>query len=84
MIEAMLASKSIVASNVGGIPELVPSGEFGLLVKAGDPVTLADRIGELVGDAGRRERLGRNARERAAKLFTASAMAAQYLDLYSG
>jgi glycosyltransferase involved in cell wall biosynthesis len=84
MIEAMLASKSIVASNVGGIPELLPSGEFGLLVKAGDPVTLADRIGELVGDAGRRERLGRNARERAANLFTASAMAAQYLDLYSG
>jgi glycosyltransferase involved in cell wall biosynthesis len=83
MIEAMLASKSIVASEVGGIPELIPSADFGRLVEAGDPQALAEWLEELLGDEGLRGRLGRRARERATRLFTASAMAERYLELYS-
>jgi glycosyltransferase involved in cell wall biosynthesis len=83
MIEAMLAGKAIVASAVGGIPELLPSSEFGLLVAPGDAAGLASGLAGLIDDLGRRERLGARARERALEHFTASAMAETYLSLYA-
>ena len=83
MIEAMLAGKAIVASEVGGIPELLPAPDLGLLVEPGDASGLAERLGELVRDRGLRERLGVAARAHAMAHFTASAMAEKYVALYA-
>jgi len=53
VIEAMARALPCVATDVGGIPELLPPED---LVPPGDPVALADRIGELLGDPARWER----------------------------
>lgn len=83
MIEAMLSGRAIVASDVGGIPELVDSSAVGLLVPPGDAEALAGKLAELIRDAELRSRLGEAARARALMHFTASAMAERYLALYS-
>ncbi|MGE3595682.1 MAG: glycosyltransferase family 4 protein [Dehalococcoidia bacterium] len=84
VIEAMLAGRAIVASDVGGIPELLPSSDYGLLVRPGDPVDLAGRLTELIEDPARRARLGNAARVRAAGRFTAAVMTDEYLLHYCG
>lgn len=58
MIEALAAGKPLVASAVGGIPEVVREGETGLLVPPGDAAALADALRRLVEDAPLRARLG--------------------------
>ena len=84
MIEAMLAGRPVLASDVGGIPELIPSAEFGVLVPPGDPTALKDALIRLAAAPELRARLGEAARRRAAAEFTAAAMAEQYLCLYEG
>ena len=61
VIEAMAANVPVVASRVGGIPELVCHGETGRLVAPGDPVALAQAIKDLLNDPAERERLARRA-----------------------
>ena len=64
LIEAMWWSRPIVATSVGGIPEMIADGESGLLVPPKSPERLADAILRLLGDATLRARLG-TARARA-------------------
>jgi glycosyltransferase involved in cell wall biosynthesis len=66
ILEAMAAGVPVVASRLGGIPELVRDGETGLLVEPGKPGELAQRIQQLVDDAPLRDTLGIAAREVAA------------------
>ena len=80
-LEAMAAGKPIVASWVGGVPEIVVEGENGLLVPPEEPEALATAIGRLLSDEALRQRLGANARERA-KCFTWSKIAAEYMEVY--
>lgn len=84
MIEAMLAGKPIVASDVGGIPELLSTTDVGILVPPRDPEGLANALGRVISDPELRRRLGSAARARAQTHFTSSAMADRYLELYSG
>ncbi len=62
MYEAMGCGVPVVASRVGGIPELVADGETGLLVARDDAGALAAAVGALLADAERRARMGRAAR----------------------
>jgi glycogen(starch) synthase len=80
-LEAMAAGKAVIASRVGGVPEIVEDGETGLLVAAEDATELAGAIRRLGSDQGLRERLGVEGRRRA-KTFDWDAIAEQYLDLY--
>jgi glycosyltransferase involved in cell wall biosynthesis len=82
MIEAMLASRPIVASDAGGIGELIPSDEFGVLVPPGDPSALKEALLRVAAAPELRERLGEAGRRRAEGEFTADSMAEQYLRLY--
>jgi glycosyltransferase involved in cell wall biosynthesis len=67
--EAMAAGLPVVASRVGGIPELVTHGETGLLVPPGDAGALAGALNLLAADAQERARLGANARRRVLERF---------------
>ena len=83
ILEAMVARKPVVASHVGGNPELVVDGETGYLVPPMDPPALSARIVELLGDQRLRARLGEAGRRRVMELFSLSAMVEQYEQLYA-
>lgn len=70
LIEAGLAMKPVVATRVGGIPEVVIHGETGLLIPPDDVDLLASQISSLVRDPASRQRMGRSARQRVLTQFT--------------
>jgi starch synthase len=82
-LEAMACGTAVVASAVGGIPEVVSDGETGLLVPPDDPDALAAGLNALIGDPGRAAALGRAGRERAVAEFGWQAVAAQTAALYA-
>jgi glycosyltransferase involved in cell wall biosynthesis len=84
IVEAMLSSTPVVATDVGSVREAVIDGETGLLVRPGDVGALAAAIGRVLGEPGLGVRLAANARAKAANEFTSAAMAAAYDRLWSG
>ncbi len=64
VIEALAAELPVVATRVGGVPDVVRDGEDGFLVEAGATDDLADRLGRLARDPALRARMGRRGRER--------------------
>jgi glycosyltransferase involved in cell wall biosynthesis len=71
LIEAMAAGRAVVATRVGGVPDLVEDGVSGVLVPPADPAALSGAITALLSDAGRREALGQAGRKRVATVFGA-------------
>jgi glycosyltransferase involved in cell wall biosynthesis len=82
VVEAGAAGLPIVASDVGGIPEIITHGANGLLVPPGDPQALAQAIQKLIEDPQMARRLGDAARQAAFERFSAEAMAERYMQLY--
>ncbi len=82
-LEAMACGCAIVASDVGGIPEVVADGVTGLIVPPRDEAALAAAINALVRDPGRAASLGARGRERAVAEFSWPRIAAQTADLYA-
>lgn len=80
--EAMTYAKPVVATRVGGIPELVGDGETGFLVARGDAAAVAERILALLADRGLREEAGRAGRLKANAKFDLRQNVAQLLDVY--
>jgi glycosyltransferase involved in cell wall biosynthesis len=68
LLEALSDGLAIVATEVGGVPDVVENERQALLVPPADPVGLAAALARLAGDADLRERLGSAARERARQL----------------
>ena len=81
-LEAMACGAAVVASRVGGIPEVVADGETGLLVPPDDPDTLAAALNALLRDRDRAAAMGARGRARAAAEFDWTAIAAQTVALY--
>jgi glycosyltransferase involved in cell wall biosynthesis len=81
-LEAFAAGVPVVASRVGGMPDVVRDGETGILAPPRDPAALAAALGSLLGDPGRRRALAAAAARDLAERFSAPAMARAYLDLY--
>ena len=82
MIEAMAARKSVVATNVGGIPDVVKDGETGLLVPPADPTALADAIITLLKDRDMAKRFGEAGYQRVEKFYSVDNMVRNYENLY--
>jgi glycosyltransferase involved in cell wall biosynthesis len=57
VVESLAVGRPVIATAVGGVPEVVRDGENGLLVPSGDPVALADAIGRFFGDDALRTKL---------------------------
>jgi glycosyltransferase involved in cell wall biosynthesis len=83
-LEAMACGLPVVATRVGGLPEVVDHGVTGLLVPPGDPAALAEAVARLWNDPARRERMGSAGAQRALELFDIRRMVAQYQALYRG
>jgi glycosyltransferase involved in cell wall biosynthesis len=82
VLEAMARAKPVVASRVGGLPELVAEGSTGLLVPPRDVAALAAALAGLTGDRERARRLGEAGRARVVAEFSAQAMADRFLEIY--
>lgn len=81
IIEAMAHGKPIIATNVGGIPDVV-SEEVGILVPPNDAKALGAAMSRLAGDAELRRRMGLAARKQYEQLFTPGAVLPLLIDLY--
>jgi alpha-maltose-1-phosphate synthase len=81
-LEAMACETAVVASRVGGIPEVVAENETGFLVEAGNPGELAARVNELLADPELAARFGKAGRKRAVEHFSWRAIAERTADLY--
>ncbi|GAA5110967.1 glycosyltransferase family 4 protein [Pseudonocardia adelaidensis] len=82
VLEAMASGVCVVASDVGGIPELVEHGRSGLLVPPDDVDSLGAALRAVLGDRALRERLGGAARERVLTAFDADVVWRQLDALY--
>ena len=83
-LEAQERGRSVIASAVGGLPEIVADGETGLIVPPGEPGPLAEAIVRLARDPELRWRLGAAGRARALAEFSAVRCAERTAALYAG
>jgi starch synthase len=87
-LEAMACETAVIASDVGGIPEVVADGVTGVLVHydAADPSAFEDDfaavVNSIAGDPARAAQMGRTGRERAVAHFGWDAIAEQTIDVY--
>lgn len=82
-IEAMTTGLPVIASRVGGLPELITHGITGLLVEPRDPSKLAETILELLKDPIKRAKMAQMARDIAASKFSEDTMIARTCEVYS-
>jgi len=82
ILDAMACGKPVVATNVGGIPEVVVDGGTGLLVPPRDPAAMADAIVKLLATRALREEMGAAGLERVRSHFSAEAMVQKTLRVY--
>jgi glycosyltransferase involved in cell wall biosynthesis len=84
LLEAMASGLPVIATRVGGNPEVVADGETGLLVPPGDPRALAAAVFRLRRDWGQAAQLGRAGRRRVEACFDVRRMVAEYEKMYLG
>jgi len=82
ILEAMATGLPVVATNVGGNPELVSPGRTGLLVEPGNPAALADGIRNYLEQPDMMAEHGNMARREVEENFSLKSMVRQYLDVY--
>lgn len=82
VLEAMASGIGIVATAVGGTPDLLAGGACGELVPPADANSMASALVRLLGDSQRREALAAAARQRAVDTFSEQRMVDAYLELY--
>ena len=81
-LEAMACELPIIASRVGGLPDLVDDGETGFLSPVGDVDKMADDTVRLLTDKKLRRQMGRGARESAISRYSTDKIIPQYIEFY--
>lgn len=82
LLEALVAGKAVVATRVGGNPEMLEQGRLGVLVECGDAAGLAEAIDHLLRTPERMVEMGKRAAEYVARVYSPERMAAAYVDIY--
>jgi len=82
ILEAMACSVPVIASRVGGIPEVIVNRENGLLVSPQNTRALTEAILTLTDDNGLRTQMGENARKRVQSHFSLNLQIRQFKNLY--
>ncbi|MDO9047785.1 MAG: TIGR03088 family PEP-CTERM/XrtA system glycosyltransferase [Methylobacter sp.] len=82
ILEAMATGLTVIATDVGGNPELVVDGKTGSLIAAADVVLMAEKILDYVNDAKKRHQHGQNAHQRVLQEFSLTAMVGRYKAVY--
>ncbi len=81
-LEAMACEVPVIASRVGGVPEVVTDGETGFLSEVGDVDKMAGDAGRLLADAEMRREMGQRARESAISRYRTEVVIPLYLEYY--
>ena len=84
LLESMRCGVPVVATRVGGNPEVVVDGVTGYLVPPGDVSSFASKTVELLRDKDLRRRMGEEARRRVERHFLLQDVASRYLEIYKG
>ena len=82
VLEAMAAGVPVVASRVGGVPDLIEDGVTGLFCDPLQPLTFAEAISRIIVQPGLGQALARSARERALLMFRPESVARRHLEIY--
>jgi sugar transferase (PEP-CTERM/EpsH1 system associated) len=82
LLEAMATGLPVIATRVGGNPELIEEGRTGWLFRLGDAEVLAERLALLIGEGDRRSECGTAARQRVVERFSLKRMLQNYSELY--
>jgi glycosyltransferase involved in cell wall biosynthesis len=83
-IEALAAGLPVVATRIGGLPEIIDDGETGVLVEPRSPHALAGAMREMFRDVERLEEMGKRARDTAERRFSIDRHGARLVALYEG
>ncbi|CAG0983380.1 partial Alpha-D-kanosaminyltransferase, partial [Anaerolineae bacterium] len=83
ILEAMFMGKPVVASNVGGVPEIIEDGRSGFIVPPADPSALSAAMSKLLRDKALRERMGEQGRRTLLANFRAEDYLRKVFGLYS-
>jgi glycosyltransferase involved in cell wall biosynthesis len=83
VLEAMASGTPVIASRIGGLPEIVQHGETGFLVTPGDEAELRERLAQVLGDPALAARLGAAARAKVVEEFSWQKCAERCLETYA-
>jgi len=81
-LEAMACEVPVIASRVGGVPEVVTDGETGFLSEVGDVDKMAEDAARLLADATLRSEMGKRARESAVSRYRTDIVIPRYIEFY--
>jgi glycosyltransferase involved in cell wall biosynthesis len=82
LLEVFAFEKCVIASDVGGVPELVKHGESGILVKQGSEKELCQAILSMFREPDARKRMGKSARQSLEREFSLEVRKSEILDFY--
>ena len=83
LLQALAMERAVVASSVGGVPEVIRDGQTGFLVSSQDPAALTEKIGMLLRDPDQRRAFGQGGRRAIADDYSLDAMLQKTEQLYS-
>ena len=82
IIEGLACGKPVVATRVGGIPEIIESEEYGIMIPAKNPSAMVEAVEKLIQNKSLRHKMGRRARHRAQNYFSDANHVGQVVEIY--